>query len=299
MEENMLPWIVCGALVVAVIILLIKIKLMQKSMDEICTEFSRCLSEDTNVLISVSAGDRYVKKLAAEINRNLSKLRRLFGQYKNGDRELKEAVTNISHDLRTPLTAVCGYLDLLETAEQSEDAKRYTKQIRNRTEVLKQLTEELFRYSVVSSVHELTFERVNLCRILEDSLISFAAAMQQADITPRIRMPETAVWRELDSSALARIFGNIIANAVRYSDGDFDVVLTKDGCVTFSNTAKEISSVEVEKLFDRFYTVDSARKSTGLGLSIAKLLTERMHGSISGSYNNGRLYISVCFADKR
>ena len=291
----MLPWIICGVLAVIVVILAIKIRMMQKSMDEICSCLSEHLSSDTNQLITVSSSDKHVRHLASEIARQLTELRRQRRQYINGDRELKEAVTNISHDLRTPLTAICGYLELLEAEEMTNNTRRYVEQIANRTEALKALTEELFRYSVISSVSDLSYEKVNVGRVLEDTLISFYGAFEQKNITPNISLPDSVIVRTLDKSALSRIFGNIISNAVKYSDGDFSVTMTSMGEITFSNTASELSSVDVGKLFDRFYTVDSARKSTGLGLSIAKLLTERMGGCISADYKGNTLSITLSF----
>ena len=291
----LLPWILCVALAIALIVVVIKNALLRKSMEEIYTDFERCIKEDTNVQISISSGDKTARQLAKAINLQLGELRKIKQQYSNGDRELKEAITNISHDLRTPLTAICGYLDLLEKQELSEDTERYIEQIRNRTEVLKELTEELFRYSVIASTPALTYEKINLCRILEESLISFEGTMQQADIAPEIQMPNVPVWRILDASAVARIFGNLINNAIRYSDGDLSVRMDANGRISFINTAKELSTVEVGKLFDRFYTVDSARKTTGLGLSIAKTLVEQMNGSITASYENGKLNITIFF----
>ncbi len=291
----MLPWILCGVFAVLAVILAIKIRIMQKSMDEICACLSEHLSSDTNQLITISSGDRCVKRLAGEIARQLAELRRQRLRYINGDRELKEAVTNISHDLRTPLTAICGYLELLEAEEMTDNTKRYINQIANRTEALKTLTEELFRYSVISSVSDLNYESVNVGRVLEDVLISFFGAFEQKNITPQISLPDSAIDCYLDKSALSRIFGNIASNAIKYSDGDFAVTMTAAGEITFSNTASELSSVDVGKLFDRFYTVDSARKSTGLGLSIAKLLTERMGGCISADYKGNILSITLSF----
>lgn len=291
----MLPWITCGVLAVIIAILAIKISMMQKSMEEICTCLSEHLSSDTNQLITVSSSDKHVRHLASEIARQLTELRHLRRQYINGDRELKEAVTNISHDLRTPLTAICGYLELLESEETTDNTRRYVEQIANRTEALKALTDELFKYSVISSVSDLSYEKVNVGRVLEDTLISFYGAFEQKNITPNILLPDNTVFRSLDKFALSRIFGNIVSNAVKYSDGDFAVTMTDIGEITFSNTASELSTVDVGKLFDRFYTIDSARKSTGLGLSIAKLLTERMKGSIRAEYIFDKLNIVVSF----
>ena len=293
----MLPWIICGAFAVVIIILAIKIRMIQKSMDEICSCLSEHLSSDTNQLITVSSSDKHVRHLASEIARQLTELRRQRRQYISGDRELKEAVTNISHDLRTPLTAICGYLELLEAEEMTDNTRRYVEQVSNRTEALKALTEELFRYSVISSVSALSYEKVNVGRVLEETLISFYGAFEQKNITPNISLPDGVIIRSLDKSALSRIFGNIISNAVKYSDGDFTVIMTDTGEITFSNTASELSSVDVGKLFDRFYTVDSARKSTGLGLSIAKLLTERMGGCITADYKGNTLSITLSFKE--
>lgn len=292
-----MQWILCILLSVIVIVLLAKNYLLKKSMREIYTDFENCLSEDTNVQITVSSGDKTVTRLAKAINLQLTKLRKIKQQYSDGDRELKEAITNISHDLRTPLTAICGYLDLLEKQNHSEDTERYIEQIRNRSEVLKQLTEELFRYSIISSTPELSYEKVNLCRVLEESLISFEGTMQQVGIQPEIQMPSVPVWRTLDHSAVVRVFGNIINNAIRYSDGDFEVHLEENGKITFSNTANKLTTVEVEKLFDRFYTVDTARKSTGLGLAIAKTLVEKMNGKIEANIKNKKLNIVICFPE--
>ena len=291
----MLPWLICAVLAIAVAVLAIKIRIMQKSMDEICACLAEHLSSDTNRLISVSSGDKYVRRLAGEISRQLSELRRQRLKYIGGDRELKEAVTNISHDLRTPLTAICGYIDLLEAEEMTENTKRYLAQIKGRSEALKALTEELFRYSVVSSVSEMNCENVNVGKALEEALLSFYGAFGQRNITPQISLPEEAVVRTLDAAALSRVFENIIGNALKYSDGDFYVTMEKTGVITFSNTSSALSSVDVGKLFDRFFTVDSARKTTGLGLSIAKLLIERMGGTISAEYKESKISIVISF----
>ena len=289
--------ILCGVLVFAVITLTIKICMLKKSIKEICDGFEHSFHTDTNVQVSVSSRDETVRTLANAINIQLSELRRIKRQYENGDQELKDAITNISHDLRTPLTAIWGYLDLLEKKDLPEDEKRYVEQIRNRSEALKQLTEELFRYSVISSTPEMSYENVDIRRVAEETLISFEGALQEANIIPDVQLPPNPIWRRLDSTALTRIFSNIINNAIKYADGDFSVLLEEDGSITFSNTAKELNTVEVGKLFDRFYTVDSTRKSTGLGLSIAKLLVERMHGTISADYKGDVLLVTISFLE--
>lgn len=184
---------------------------------------------------------------------------------------------------------------MLEREEKSEAVDRYLSQISNRTEALKSLPEELFRYSVVTSTQDLKSERMDMVRALEESLLSFYGVMQEKCIQPEISLPEAPVYRELDAGALNRIFSNIISNALKYSDGDFAVTMKEDGSIVFANTAKELNAVTVGRLFDRFYTVDAGRNSTGLGLSIAKLLTERMEGTIRADYLQEKIYIRISF----
>ena len=104
--------------------------------------------------------------------------------------------------------------------------------------------------------------------------------------------------RRLNQAALSRVFGNILNNAVKYSDGDLDVSLSDDGKITFSNTAVSLDEVQVGKLFDRFYTVEAARRSTGLGLAIAKTLVEQMNGKIEANYKNKKISIVVLFSEE-
>ncbi len=292
--EHLLLFII-GILLLIIFALSVKVYFLRKSAREIAEAFRDRLTADTNTLIDISSRDRYMRKLSSEINVQLRLLRKERHRYQQGDQELKEAVTNISHDLRTPLTPICGYLDLLEREEKSEAVERYLSQIGNRMEALKGLTEELFRYSVVTSTQDLKLERLDMVRTLEESLLSFYGVMQEKGILPEISLPEEPVYRELDTGALNRIFSNIISNALKYSDGDFVVTMTDNGSITFSNTAKELNAVTVGRLFDRFYTVDEGRNSTGLGLSIAKLLTERMGGNIKAEYQDTQLHICIFF----
>ncbi len=287
--------VIIGILLIIIFVLSAKVYFLRRSAREIAEAFRDRLAADTNTLIDISTRDPYMRHLASEINVQLRQLRRERHRFQQGDQELKTAVTNISHDLRTPLTAICGYLDLLDREEKSEQVQRYLSQIAGRTEALKILTEELFRYSIISSSQELKLEHLDVKRVLEESLLSFYALMQEKHIQPKIELPEEPVWRDLDIGALSRIFSNIISNAIKYSDGDFSVSLATDGTIVFSNSAKDLDPVTAGKLFDRFYTVEASRNSSGLGLSIAKLLTEQMGGLIHSEYQNGRLRILVHF----
>lgn len=294
----MLVWIICAVLFFGLIAAVIKIYILKRSIAEIREGFSeRVLSSmDTNTLISVSSQDKEITRLAAAINSELRELRRLKRQFEQGDMELREAVTNISHDLRTPLTAICGYLDLMQSQPMSESTKRYVSLISERTSALKLLTEELFRYSIILSAdEEPSLADISLNAAVEDAVAGFYGALTGRGITPEISICENEVIRKLDKGFVSRILGNVLSNALKYSDGDLGVTLSPDGVITVSNTAASLSEVQVGRLFDRFYTVEAARSSTGLGLSIAKTLCEKMGGSISAEYVCPQLSIIIGF----
>ena len=286
----------CAALVVWNGILLIKIAGMRRAADEICAEVDSRLGRDTNVGIDITISDDKMRLLAAEMDRQMRRLRKEHIRYLQGDKELKEAVTNISHDLRTPLTAICGYMELLEQEEVSEKVRGYLAVVQERIDTLKQLTEELFRYSLVVSANQYEErESVNLNLALEESIAGYYGALKEAGITPRICIPEEKVMRQLNKAALSRILANVIGNAVKYSDGDLEITLSGNGCIVFRNHAKEMNQVLAERLFDRFYTVETGKNATGLGLSIARALTEQMGGEIFASYEEEYLVIEVRF----
>ena len=276
-----------------------KIYILQKAAEEIEEAFADRLITDTNTLIDISSNDKHMRSLANAINKQLCILRTERHRFQQGDKEVKNAITNISHDLRTPLTAICGYLDLVEQEEKSMVVERYIEVIRNRTEILIKLTEELFRYSVIMTIEkDKVREPVELNRVLEESIAAFYTALDERGITPNIQIPNKKVIRTLDQGSLTRVFSNLLNNAIKYSDGDLDITLLETGEIIFTNTAKGLNEVQVGRLFDRFYTVEDARKSTGLGLAIAKTLVEQMEGTISAQYENNQLSIHIFLVDK-
>lgn len=240
---------------IIIVILWLKIVLMRKSAREISTAFADRLTTETNVLIDISSHDRYMRSLAADINTQL----------------------------RTPLTAVCGYLDLLRQTDDPADAMRYIRIMEERIDALKQLTEELFGYSTAFSKVSESREEISLNAALEESVSAYYAALKKRRITPDITMPETKVIRWLNK------------NALKYSDGDLKITLSKSGEITFANHAAALDELQVMKLFERYYTVENAANATGLGLSIAKELTVQMGGTIAASYEDQILRIVIHF----
>lgn len=287
-------YILCAAPGILCVCLLIKLIVMKRSTREISQKLTEKLNEDTNTQIDISTVDRDMQRLAAELNKQIAMLRAERIRCRQGDNELKTAVTNISHDLRTPLTAISGYLDLLDREETSDTVRGFLTQIRGRTNAMNRLTEELFQYSIAAA-QDPKLERVCLNDVLEESAAALYGAITERGITPNINIPEKRVERISDKSALMRIFGNVLGNAVKYSSGDLEVTLDENGTITFANISEHLKNADAERLFDRFYTVETGGSSTGLGLSIAKLLTEKLGGAVTAKIDNCRLTITLSF----
>ena len=237
-----------------------------------------------------------MKNLASFLNDYLKELRKLELEYKNGNQELKSSITNISHDLRTPLTAIRGYLDLIDSNALNKKQRNYLKVIDDKVKDLIILTEQLFGFSKsIDLQNELKKKNVCMNDILEDSIVSFYGLFKEYQITPKIEICDDRVIRLLNENMLKRIFENIISNAIKYGERDFHVKMYSNGTIEFSNKTNQLDSTSLEKMFDRYYTVENAKKSYGIGLSIAKQLVEFLGGKIISKYTNGFFIITIEF----
>ena len=289
----MFYWII-GISAAAVAFLLWKVLLLYHSVKEIQIQIEEKLEQDTNTRITIAARDRKLRRFAVRINKELEELRRLQLKYLQGDQNLKMAVTNISHDLRTPLTVISAYLEIMEKETDPAVLQEGLGIIRERTEELKQMTKELFSYTLFTGEQEeFCTEKINLNRVLETVLSGYYAVFQGCRIRPEISMPEETVWCLGNERALQRIFDNVLNNAVKYSVGDLKVSMTERGEISFSNRAPEMDVTKAGRLMDRFFTLEQGRGSSGLGLSIARTLVERMQGEIDAEYAHGELEIRI------
>lgn len=276
------------------IFLAVKLYVIKQSIKEIEKSFSKILRTDTNNTIAISSSDKDIKNLTINLNNNLSELRGQKLQYKNGNQELKKIITNISHDLRTPLTAIKGYVDLIEQEKLSNNQKKYLKVIQKKSNELTELTGQLFEYTKLMDI-DVKIKKEECCinEILEETLVSYYSIFKEQDIIPNISICSRKVYKIVNKISIIRVFENILSNVVKYSNGDLKVEMQENGTITFSNKATSLDETTVQKIFDRYFSVENAKESTGIGLSIAKQLVELNNGSIKAEYVNGYLIIEI------
>lgn len=278
----------------ACIFLILKLCLIKHSIKEIEKSFTYILKADTNNIITISSSDKDIKNLTININENLTDLRKQTLQYKSGNQELKKIITNISHDLRTPLTTIRGYIDLIQQEELSDKQKKYLKIVEKKSNELTDLTKQLFEFSKIMDIDiELKKERCCINEILEETLVGYYNIFKEKNIVPKVSICSKKIYKTANRISIIRIFENILSNVSKYSTGDFKVIMNEDGIISFSNKANSLDATTVQKIFERYFSVENAKESTGIGLSIAKKLIELNDGTIKAEYKKGNLIIEI------
>ena len=294
--------VICVLLAIALTLAVIKIVLLRRGFDELTENIEDQVSGKTQIPVTLTTSDPHARHTAEILNRELKNLDRERNEYLDGNRKVAEAVTGISHDIRTPLTAINSYLDLMADEKDEALKAQYLERIKSRTLSLSDLADELFKYSTSTDperypvqTENIASEPIDICRVLEECMLSFYAGFKKRGIEPDIEIPDEPVFVLCDKKSANRIFENIIGNAIKYANNDLKVKLDPKGQVIFSNPAPDLTPVSAAKLFDRYFTVNEGHASTGLGFSIAKELITRNNGTIEADLKDGILMITVSF----
>lgn len=285
---------------VVVIYLLSRLFAIKKEVNKIGKQLKFYNNRKTNKKIDLALIDKNIEKLGFEINKLIdlyvseNRKRILF------ENEHRQAVANMSHDLRTPLTSILGYIQMAEADDVTAEEKNELIAIaNNRAKRLETLLKEFFELSVIeSNEHQLKTDRINIKKLTIDVLMSFYDLFKERNMEPLIDMPEADVFILADPSAVTRVIENLMSNALTHSDGNISISLEERNSraiLQVKNDAYSLTEEDVDRMFDRFYMADQSRsgKSTGLGLSIVKSLMVKMNGTISGNLKDGQLSI-VC-----
>lgn len=217
------------------------------------------------------------------------------------ENNLKETITSLSHDIRTPLTSMDGYFQLLSQCESAEEREHYISIIQNRIGSLKDMLEALFTYTKLQNEnYELTLERIDFSKCVYDTVFSYYDEFAKKEIAPTVDFCDSRIFIVGNEDAICRVLQNIVKNTLEHGDSKIILGLHKqNNTVIFrcSNDVQAPEEIDMNQIFSRFYKADSARthSSTGLGLSIAKGLTEKMNGKISAKIESSLFTIEVCF----
>ena len=283
---------------ISVLILFLYIIFILKQLKSISKQLDKRLIENTRQPLNIELFNKTITNLSKNINRclKLEEKRRL--ESINDQKQFKELISNISHDLRTPLTSIKGYQQLLEKIPLDKHQVQLLKTSQKSTDELGLLIENFFEYSyLVTAKTEPNLEKININNLIVECVLSYIAIFEEKNLNVNIK--ETPpVFVLGDKNMLIRIIENLLNNCAKHSLGDIDIKIEflQNAKITFTNPINQDTNINVDKLFHRFYTSDSTRnKSTGLGLSIVEFLVKQMDGNVGAYLNKTDHTLSIFF----
>lgn len=277
----------------------------QRQVRDICRQLSFLMKNDSNMLITGEMGSGGLKDLMEILNELLMRRKKEYKKYREKEQMISDTYTNLSHDIRTPLTSLDGYFQLLEQCDDAEEQKHYMDIIQERIHSLKEMLEELFLFTKLKNEnYHMETEQCCINQILKQTIFSYYDEWTAKGITPDIHITDQLLYVEGNEAALQRIFQNVLKNALDHGAKGIGLSLEeKDGnsIIRIWNEVCNAERIDPDKVFERFYKADEARSrtSSGLGLSIAKELTQKMQGEISAKLDGDRFCIECTFSNRK
>ncbi|MGV2640545.1 GHKL domain-containing protein [Clostridium perfringens] len=294
---------IIGLSLTILIVLLIIFILKTKEINRLTLELKKLNRDGKIEKLRLSLPNKNIENLIVEINTLIDDKRKMENIYKEKDMELREAIANMSHDLRTPLTSIMGYVYLLNDDKlDKEERKEYLKIIEKRSAVLNDLITNFYGLSrIQADQYEIKFEPVNLEVVLGEIIAAFYETLDYKFGEPEINIEEGLSPVLGDKQALNRIFTNLIENMIKHGEGEVKISLKKKKkyiVMEFSNKAEELEPKDVNRIFEKFFTKDRMRtgQNTGLGLAIVKLLVEKQGQKIEAEKVGNRLVINIIWS---
>ncbi|MDD7794114.1 sensor histidine kinase [Clostridium sp. 'White wine YQ'] len=285
-------------LTIIIILLVIYLVFMELQLEYINKQLGKRLKDKTRQPISLALQSRKLNTLGANINRCLKAEETLRLKSVNEEKRVKELIANISHDLRTPLTAIKGYQQLMEKSELNDNQRNKLEIAQKHTQELGNLIEYFFEYSyLINTEPEISLESINITNMVTECLVSAIPLLEEKNL--KLDFEEAPpIYVYVDKEMAKRVIQNLIRNCIQHSSGDIEVkvLIKEETVISFKNPVGNSKEIDVNRIFERFYTGDKARKnSTGLGLSIVKILVEQMGGSVFAALEDDKLDIQVKF----
>ncbi|WP_077622564.1 sensor histidine kinase [Sediminibacillus massiliensis] len=273
--------------IIAFAYVITRLYLLKKEVKSATRQLHQLNRHKTGKKIDIDYHDRDFEELAKEINNQIDLTNKAKAEKRSSENELKQAVSHISHDIRTPMTSIVGYIQFLESDEITPDMKKeYIDTIKKSAGRLKVLLEDFFELSIIEQAdYPVKMENIRFNDLVLEALFGFYEEFNKRNIEPAIHIPDEDVILLLDPSAAKRVIENLVVNAIRYSSGEVTISLQKRKNTVrlkVANSVDVLTEQDVNQMFDRFFKADQTRmgKGTGLGLPIAKSLVEKMNGSI-------------------
>ena len=294
--------LIAGILAVLCIGLLIYLLVLRHQLRQITDELQKNRTFSYNKQITVSLFDGVLNALTAEINRTLDHQRTLKLETQRAENHLKQSVSDIAHDLRTPMTVIKGNLQLLTQEPLSQQGKEYLTVCCEKTDTLKNMADAFFEMSVLESSNQpANMQRINLTKTVMQFLADSEAVIRTHQLEPEIVFPEKNLFIHADEQLLNRMLGNLLNNILKYADGSFRLSLESDAqtCrIIFANPVRTGQMPDTTQMFERSYRADTSRGSgnAGLGLYIVRLLAEKQDAQVSAALEEGILILTVQFA---
>lgn len=298
-------YLITAILAFGVCYLSARLLLLKKSMKDAgkqLKEINRNLEE--NRIVKFSAPNRELEELLMDVNDSLHTIRRERAVYAKREKAFKQQIENISHDLRTPLTSMIGYLRIMDTSSFSADAQEDLRTVIRKAERLQELITQFYDFSrLTASEYAIAPEEVEVTKALREALADAYTELSERQLEVATDIPENAVTIMANENALQRVLQNLLQNAGRYAKSSLEVSVKErpgEVVICFANDVENMDEHDVDHLFERFYTLEQARTSgsTGLGLTIAKEFVEKMGGTIDARLEGDKLYISMRFTGR-
>ena len=294
-------YIVIGILAGIIILQFIIMWKYQRQVKDICRQLAFLMKHDSNMLIQREFDLGGIGMLSDRLNELLELRRKEKQHYQEKEALIADTYANLSHDIRTPLTSLDGYFQLMEECENVEDQRRYLNIIHERIHSLNEMLEELFMFTKLKN-ESYRLELTSCCinRILKETVFSYYDEWVRREIQPDIQITEEQLYIDGNKQGLSRIIQNVIKNGLDHGEKKIRIVLKREqnqAVLRISNQVTASERIDIEHVFDRFYKADAARSktSTGLGLSIAREFVRRMNGEIGAKIEENEFIVEMSF----
>lgn len=290
--------VLLGGLTLVVLGLIGYLALVRSQLRSITAQLRGRVASASHAPVTVQLFDGSLDELVAELNLLVAETERVTTQLGREELAFRALISNISHDLRTPLTAVRGYQQLLARGELGPRQREQLEVARRRADELGQLIDQLFEYSyLLETTPASTLTEVEVSGLVAERLLSAVTPLEEAGLEVSLDAPEQIIIRT-DVEQLGRIIDNLVGNAAKHATGWLRVQISHSDDqvqLVFANPVPEPESIEPDRLFERFFTSDRSRqgRGTGLGLSIVKLLVDNLGGEVNAALDANVLRILV------